>query len=96
MNPSTPFIYRPIATSLLALGLAIAGIVAFRFLPVAPLPQIDFPTISIQTSLPGASPEIMATSVATPLERQMGRIAGITEMTSISSLGQTRIIVQFD
>lgn len=96
INLSKPFIYRPIATSLLALGLTIGGIVAFKLLPVSPLPQIDFPTINVQASLPGASPEIMATSVATPLERQLGRIAGITEMTSTSSRGSTRIVVQFD
>lgn len=96
MNLSAPFIHRPIGTTLLALGLAIAGIVAFFLLPVAPLPQIEFPTVSVQASLPGASPEIMATAVATPLERQIGKIAGITEMTSGSSLGSTHITVQFD
>ncbi|MDR3478310.1 MAG: efflux RND transporter permease subunit [Gammaproteobacteria bacterium] len=96
MSLSSPFIKRPIATSLLAFGLAIAGIVAFYLLPVSSLPQIEFPTISVQASLPGANPEDMATSVATPLERQLGRIAGITEMTSASSLGQTRITIQFD
>ncbi len=96
MNLSAPFIKRPIATTLLAFGIAIAGLVAFQLLPVAPLPQIDFPTISVSASLPGASPEIMATSVATPLERQLGWIAGITEMTSTSTLGSTRITVQFD
>jgi multidrug efflux pump len=96
MNISAPFIKRPIGTSLLALGVAIAGIVAFNLLPVAPLPQIEFPTISVQGGLPGASPIDMATSIATPLERQFGRIAGITEMTSSSSLGQTRITIQFD
>jgi multidrug efflux pump len=96
MNLSLPFIQRPIATSLLAVGLAIAGIVAFNILPVAPLPQVEFPTISVSASLPGGSPEDMATSVATPLERQFGHIAGITEMTSASSLGSTRIIIQFD
>ncbi len=96
MNLSEPFIKRPIATILLALGLAIAGIVAFTVLPVAPLPQIEFPTISVSASLPGASPEIMATSVATPLERQLGWIAGITDMTSSNTLGSTRVIVQFD
>jgi multidrug efflux pump len=96
MNLSAPFIKRPIATSLLAFGLAIAGIVAFYLLPVSSLPQIEFPTISVQASLPGANPEDMATSVATPLERQLGRIAGISEMTSASSLGQTRITIQFD
>lgn len=96
MNLSAPFIKRPIGTTLLALGIAIAGAIAFRLLPVSALPQIDFPTISVQTSLPGASPDIMATSVATPLERQLGRIAGITQMTSTSSLGSTIIVVQFD
>lgn len=96
MSLSTPFIHRPIATSLLAIGLAIAGIVAFQFLPVAALPQIEFPTINIQASLPGASPEIVASSIATPLERQLGKIAGITEMTSSSTQGSTKITVQFD
>jgi multidrug efflux pump len=96
MNLSYPFIRRPIATSLLAAGLAIAGIVAFNVLPVAPLPQVEFPTISVTASLPGGSPQDLATSIATPLERQLGHIAGITEMTSASSLGQTRIILQFD
>ncbi len=96
MNLSAPFIARPIATTLLAIGVAIAGIVAFNFLPVSSLPQIDFPTINVSASLPGASAEIMATSVATPLERQLGHIAGITQMTSNSSLGSTSITVQFD
>src|SRR5580692_2094690 len=96
MNLSSPFIHRPIATTLLALGLAIAGIVAFNFLPVSPLPQVDFPTIAVQASLPGASAEVMATSVATPLETQLGRIAGVTEMTSASSLGSSRVTLQFD
>ncbi len=96
MSISAPFIHRPIATSLLAIGLACAGILAFKFLPVSALPQIDFPTINVTAALPGASPEIMATSVATPLERQIGRIAGIAEMTSVSTLGNTRITVQFD
>lgn len=96
MNLSAPFIRRPIATTLLALGLVIAGIIAFYRLPVSSLPQMDFPTISVQASLPGASPEVMATSVATPLERQLGRIAGITQMTSTSNLGTTSITVQFD
>jgi multidrug efflux pump len=96
MNISSPFIHRPVATTLLTIGIALAGAVAFNFLPVSPLPQIDFPTISISASLPGASPEIMASSVATPLERQLGRIAGITEMTSASSIGSTSITIQFD
>jgi multidrug efflux pump len=96
MNISSPFIRRPVATTLLTVGIALAGAVAFNFLPVSPLPQIDFPTISISAGLPGASPEIMASSVATPLERQLGRIAGITEMTSASSIGSTSITIQFD
>lgn len=96
MNLSSPFIKRPIGTSLLAVGIAIAGIVAFNLLPVSPLPQIDFPTISVSASLPGGSAEDMATSVATPLERQLGNISGVTEMTSSSSLGSTRITLQFD
>ncbi len=90
------FIYRPIATTLLALGVAIAGIAAFNLLPVSALPEIDFPTISVGASLPGGSPETMATSVATPLERQIGRIAGVTQLTSTSTLGTTGITVQFD
>lgn len=96
MNVSLLFIKRPIATILLSFGLALSGILAFHFLPVAPLPQIDFPTILVQASLPGASPEVMATSVATPLERQLGRIAGVTQLTSASALGQSNVIVQFD
>jgi multidrug efflux pump len=96
MNISSPFIKRPIGTSLIALGIAIAGMVAFNLLPVSPLPQVDFPTISVQASLPGASAEVMATSVATPLETQLGRIAGVTQMTSSSSLGSSRIVLQFD
>src|SRR5450432_2499436 len=96
MNISAPFIDRPVATTLLTLGLALAGAIAFRLLPVSPLPQVDYPTISVQASLPGASPETMAATVATPLERSLGRIADITEMTSSSSLGSTRITIQFD
>src|ERR1700722_12087110 len=96
MSLSTPFIRRPVATTLLTAAVALAGIIAFAMLPVAALPQIDFPTINVQASLPGASPEIMASSVATPLERQFGRIAGITEMTSSSYLGSTQITLQFD
>ncbi len=95
MNPSAPFIARPIATTLLTLGLALAGTVAFFLLPVSPLPQVDFPTISVSASLPGASPETMATSVATPLERHLGQIADVTEMTSSSSVGNSRITLQF-
>jgi len=96
MSLSSPFIRRPVATTLLTVAVALAGAVAFNFLPVSPLPQVDFPTISVAASLPGASPEIMASSVATPLERQFGRIAGITEMTSSSFLGTTSITLQFD
>jgi multidrug efflux pump len=96
MSLSSPFIRRPVATTLLTAAIALAGAVAFRELPVSALPQIDFPTISIGASLPGASPEIMASSVATPLERQFGRIAGITEMTSSSYLGTTSVTLQFD
>jgi len=96
MNISAPFIHRPIATTLLTLGIALAGSLAFYLLPVSPLPQVDFPTISVSASLPGASPEIVASSMATPLERQFGRIAGVTQMTSQSSLGSTNITLQFD
>jgi multidrug efflux pump len=96
MGLSSPFINRPVATALLTAAVGLAGAVAFMQLPVSPLPQVDFPTISVQASLPGASPEIMASSVATPLERQFGRIAAVTEMTSSSSLGQTRVTLQFD
>ena len=96
MNISAAFIARPVATTLLTLGIALAGAIAFRLLPVSPLPQVDFPTISVQAGLPGASPETMASSVATPLERSLGRIAGVTEITSSSSLGSTRITLQFD
>jgi len=96
MNISSPFIRRPVATTLLTIAVAIAGMIAFMVLPVAPLPQIDFPTINVTASLPGASAQIMAASVATPLERQLGHIAGITEMTSTSSLGNTTITIQFD
>ncbi|MDE2439421.1 MAG: multidrug efflux RND transporter permease subunit [Betaproteobacteria bacterium] len=96
MNISAPFIQRPVATTLVALGVVLAGIIAFFLLPAAPLPQVDFPTISVQAALPGASPETMAATVATPLERALGRIAGVTEITSSSSLGNTRITIQFD
>src|SRR6202795_954104 len=95
-NFSAPFMRRPVATSLITVAILLSGIVAFRFLPVAPLPQVDFPTISVGANLPGASPETMASAVATPLERQFGRIAGITEMTSSSGLGSTNITLQFD
>ncbi|SMH33247.1 efflux RND transporter permease subunit [Azospirillum agricola] len=96
MSLSTPFIHRPVGTSLLMVGLMLLGIVAYRFLPVAPLPQVEFPTIVVSASLPGASPETMAASVATPLERRLSRIAGITEMTSNSKLGSTAVVVQFE
>ncbi len=95
MNLSAPFIRRPIGTTLLTIGLALAGVAAFFRLPVSPLPQVDYPTISVQASLPGASPETMASSVASPLERRLGHIADVTEMTSSSSTGSTRIILQF-
>jgi multidrug efflux pump len=96
MSISAPFIHRPVATTLLTIAVAIAGAIAFQVLPVSPLPQVDFPTISVNASLPGASAEIMASSVATPLERQFGHIAGVTEMTSASSLGTTSVTIQFD
>ena len=96
MSLSSPFIHRPVATTLMIVGIALAGGVAYLFLPVAPLPQVEFPTISVSAGLPGANPETMASAVATPLERQFGRIAGITEMTSSSSLGSTNITLQFD
>src|SRR4249919_1435510 len=96
MNLSAPFIDRPVATTLLTAGIALAGMIAFTRLPVSPLPQVDYPTISIQAGLPGASPETMAATVATPLERSLGRIAGVTEMTSSSALGSTRVTLQFD
>src|ERR1700678_1218011 len=96
MSISEPFIRKPIATTLLTVAIALAGSLAFYFLPVSPLPQVDFPTISVGASLPGASPEIVASSIATPLERQFGRIAGVTQMTSSSTLGTTSITLQFD
>jgi multidrug efflux pump len=96
MNISAPFIRRPVATTLLTVAVAMAGVVGYTVLPVSPLPQVDFPTIQVQAGLPGASAEIMASSVATPLERQFTHIAGITEMTSSSSLGSTRVVLQFD
>ncbi|MBV8618896.1 MAG: efflux RND transporter permease subunit [Curvibacter sp.] len=96
MNFSEPFIRRPIATTLITFGIVLAGFIGFRLLPVAPLPQVDFPTISVSASLPGASPETMATTVATPLERALGSISGVTEITSSSSLSNTRITLQFD
>jgi multidrug efflux pump len=96
MNISEPFIRRPVATTLLTAAVALAGAIGFEVLPVAPLPEVDFPTISVSASLPGGSADIMASSVATPLERQLGHIAGVTEMTSANSLGSTSITIQFD
>jgi multidrug efflux pump len=96
MNISAPFIHRPVATTLLTAGIVLVGAIAFKVLPVSPLPQVDFPTISVSSSLPGGSPDIVASSIATPLERQFSHIAGITEMTSSSSLGSTSITLQFD
>jgi multidrug efflux pump len=95
-NFSAPFIRRPVATTLITIAIFLSGAVAFRFLPVAPLPQIDFPTIAVGASLPGASPETMASAVATPLERQFGRISGVTQMTSSSGFGNTSVVLQFD
>ena len=96
MNLSEPFIKRPVATSLLTAALALAGGLVFRLLPVSALPEVEFPTIVIHANLPGASPETMASAVATPLERQFGRIASISEMTSSSQLSSTAIVLQFD
>ncbi|HUQ29588.1 MAG TPA: multidrug efflux RND transporter permease subunit [Usitatibacter sp.] len=95
-NITQPFVHRPVATTLLTLGVALAGLVAFQLLPVSPLPQVDFPVVSVSASLPGASPEVMAATVATPLERALGRIAGVNEITSSSSLGSARITLQFE
>ncbi|MDA8403439.1 MAG: multidrug efflux RND transporter permease subunit [Desulfobacteraceae bacterium] len=96
MNISAPFIKKPVATTLITIGIVLAGIVAFRLLPVSPLPQVDFPTIQVSADLPGADPETMSTSVASPLERQLGHIAGVSEMTSSSTRGSTNITLQFD
>ena len=96
MNLSRVFIERPIGTALITLGVALAGAIAWFLLPIAPLPQVEFPTISVSASLPGASPDTMAATVATPLERALGSIAGVNEITSSSSLGSTRITIQFD
>src|SRR5580700_3220508 len=96
MNVSAPFIGRPVATTLLTMGVAFAGVLGFSRLPVAPLPQVDYPTITVIAQLPGASPNTVATSVAEPLERHLGQIADVTEMTSQSGIGQTRITLQFD
>ena len=96
MNISAPFIRRPVATTLLTIAVALAGLLAFFNLPVSSLPQIDFATITVATTLPGASPEVMASSVATPLERQFGHIAGVSQMTSSSTLGICSVTLQFD
>jgi multidrug efflux pump len=96
MSISTPFIERPVATTLLTIAVTLAGGLAYRLLPVSALPQVDFPTILVSATLPGASPEVMAVSVATPLEKQFTRIAGVTEMTSRSTVGATVVILQFD
>src|SRR5260221_2619278 len=96
MSISAPFIHRPVATTLLTIALGLAGALAYFFLPVSSLPQVDFPSIQVQANLPGASPENMASAVATPLERQFARIAGVTEMTSTSYLGSTSITLVFD
>ncbi len=96
MNLSAPFVNRPVATTLLTIGLMLVGALAFQLLPVSPLPSVDIPTIKVSASLPGASPETMAAAVTLPLERSLGRISGITEMTSSSVLGSARIVLQFD
>src|SRR5512135_2547629 len=96
MTISETFINRPVGTTLLTIALVLAGLIAFQLLPVSPLPRVDYPTIMVSASLPGADPETMASSVAAPLERQFGLIAGVTEMTSTSSRGSTNIVLQFD
>ncbi|HEY5412422.1 MAG TPA: efflux RND transporter permease subunit, partial [Caulobacteraceae bacterium] len=96
MSISSPFIKRPVSTALLAIAVLLIGIVAYIMLPVAALPNVDFPTVQVQAALPGGSPETMASNVATPLERQFSLIPGIAQMTSVSSLGRTNITIQFD
>src|SRR5882672_5659489 len=96
MNLSEPFIRRPVGTSLLAIGLFLTGMVAYRFMPVAPIPRVDFPIIMVSASLPGADPATVASSLATPLERRLGQIAGVTEITSVSTLGGCSVTIQFD
>src|SRR5213083_1421279 len=95
MNPSSPFILRPVATSLLMLAIVLAGLVGFRFLPLSALPQVDYPTIQVQTSYPGASPEVMTTNVTVPLERTFGQMPGLTRMSSISAAGASVVTLQF-
>src|SRR5262250_1183648 len=96
MNFSAPFIVRPVATILLSLGLLLSGIVAYQFLPISALPSVDIPTIVVIAQRPGADPETMANSIAAPLERRLGEIAGVTEITSTSSIGNSSIVIQFD
>src|SRR6476659_3239792 len=96
MSISTPFIKRPVATSLLTIALAMAGGLAFYFLPVAPLPQVEYPTLNVNANLPGASPDTMASAVTTPLERSFGRISGISVFTAPGNTGNTQITMQFD
>src|ERR1700744_6192101 len=96
MSISTPFIKRPVATTLMLVAITMAGAIAYTLLPVSALPEVDFPTITVSGGLPGASPEVMAASVATPLEKQFTHIAGVTEMTSRSSVGSASITLQFD
>src|SRR6202167_2252695 len=95
MNPSQPFILRPVATTLLMIAIVLSGMLAFKFLPVAALPQVDYPTIQVQTFYPGASPDVMTSSVTAPLEKQFGQVPGLTQMTSISSYGSSLITLQF-
>src|SRR5580704_15753000 len=96
MSISTPFIHRPVATTLFLVAMTMAGGIAYTLLPVSALPEVDFPTLTVSANLPGASPEVMAASVATPLEKQFTRIAGVTEMTSSSSVGSAQVTLQFD
>ena len=96
MSPSRPFILRPVATTLLMIAIMLSGMLAFRFLPVAALPEVDYPTIQVQTFYPGASPEVMTSSVTAPLERQFGQIPALSTMTSSSSFGISQITLQFD
>src|ERR1700728_4770681 len=96
MNPSRPFILRPVATSLLMVAILLAGFVAFRFLPLSALPEVDYPTIQVQTFYPGAGPEVMTSSVTAPLERQFGQMPGLREMSSISSAGASVLTLQFN
>ncbi|MDP9097154.1 MAG: efflux RND transporter permease subunit, partial [Pseudomonadota bacterium] len=96
MNVSAPFITRPIATSLIIVAIFLAGLAAYPFLPVAPLPSVEFPTLTVSASYPGASPQTMATAVATPLETQFGQIPGLSQMTSVNVSGSSQITLQFD